>query len=76
MNMRASGASELRNCSNFHMLKLLFPAIFCWYTSDTLSQPETFSLYHLYVIYKRQYTDKALTLRKCIICAKERSERA
>ena len=28
MNMRAS---ELRKCSHFHMLKLLFPSICCWY---------------------------------------------
>ena len=27
--MRASGASELRKCSHFHILKLLFPSIFC-----------------------------------------------
>ena len=74
MNMRASGASELRKFSHFHMLKLLFPSIFCWYFRYFVS--ETFSLYHLYdTIYKRQYTDKALTLRKCI-CAIERSERA
>ena len=42
MYMRASGASELRKLSQFHILKLLFPPIFCWYnkyyTSDTLSQ--------------------------------------
>ena len=31
MNMRASGASELRKFSHFHILKLLFPLIFCWY---------------------------------------------
>ena len=29
--MRASGANELRKCSHFHILKLLFPLIFCWY---------------------------------------------
>ena len=72
--MRASGASELRKFSHFHMLKLLFPSIFCWYFRYFVS--EKFSLYHLYdTIYKRQYTNKALTLRKCI-CAIERSERA
>ena len=43
MNMRAS---ELRNCSHFHMLKLLFSSIFCWYFRYFVS--ETFSLYHLY----------------------------
>ena len=31
MNMRASVASELRKISHFHILKLLFPSIFCWY---------------------------------------------
>ena len=31
MNMRASGASELRNFSYFHILILQFPSIFCWY---------------------------------------------
>ena len=29
--MRASGASELRKFSHFHILKVLFPSIFCWY---------------------------------------------
>ena len=31
MNMRASGASELRKFSHFHILKLSFPSIFCRY---------------------------------------------
>ena len=31
MHMRASGASELRKFSNFNILKLLLPSIFCWY---------------------------------------------
>ena len=43
MNMRAS---EPRKFSHFHMLKLLFPSIFCWYFRYFVS--ETFSLYHLY----------------------------
>ena len=42
MIMRAS----LENASHFHMLKLLFPSIFCWYFRYFVS--ETFSLYHLY----------------------------
>ena len=68
-------ASELRKFSHFHMLKLLFPSIFSWYFRYFVS--ETFSLYHLYdIIYKRQYTDKAVTLRKCICAIIERSERA
>ena len=28
---RGSGVSELRKFSNFHILTLLFPSIFCWY---------------------------------------------
>ena len=31
MYMRASGASELRKFLHFHILKLLFLSIFCWY---------------------------------------------
>ena len=31
MNVRAIGASELRKFSHFHLLKLLFPSILCWY---------------------------------------------
>ena len=31
LSMRASGASELRKFKHFHILKLLFPFIFCWY---------------------------------------------
>ena len=31
LNMRASGASELRNFLHFHIRKLLFPSIFCLY---------------------------------------------
>ena len=74
MNMRASGASELRKFFKFSHAKtaiffniLLVLQILCL---------RNISLYHLYdTIYKRQYTDKALALRKCI-CAIERSERA
>ena len=36
MYMRSNGASELRKCSHFYMLKLLFLSIFVG-TSDTLS---------------------------------------
>ena len=62
-------ASELRKFSDFYILKLLFPSIFCWYFRYFVS--ETFSLYHFIMVwcynyYKRQYTDKALTLRRCI----------
>ena len=41
MCMRASVATELREISDFHILKLLFLSIFCWYTSDTLSVQKT-----------------------------------
>ena len=34
MCMRASGASELRKCWHFHILKLLFLSIFCWYIEN------------------------------------------
>ena len=41
MNMRASGASELRKSLHLLILKLLFPSIFCWYFRYFVS--ETFS---------------------------------
>ena len=47
--MRASGASELRTFSHFHILKLLFPSIFCWYFRYTLSEIYTFSGLKLYM---------------------------
>ena len=34
MCMRASGASELRKFWHFHILKLLFLSIFCWYIEN------------------------------------------
>ena len=34
MCMRASGASELRKFWQFHILKLLFLSIFCWYIEN------------------------------------------
>ena len=41
MYMRASEASELRNFWYFHILKLLFPSIFCcWYILQILSQKQ------------------------------------
>ena len=78
MNMRASGASELRKFSNFHILKLLFPSIFCWSQKHIFSGVNNnicihntinaVSFYYLWygAIYKRQYTDKTLTMRKCM----------
>ena len=62
MYMRASGASELRKYSHFHILKLLFISIFCWkfrYYVDTndmlvgLHVPTNFQMY-------RQNFEKAL----------------
>ena len=80
MNMRASGASELRKFSNFHILKLLFPSIFCRYLRYFVS--ETYfkvSKFHLHTCtinavplilvvwrYKRQYTNITLTLRESV----------
>ena len=78
MNMRASGASELRKFSHLLILKPLFPS-FCWYFKFFVSETYIFSglQLHLHIhvqsmqfpfitygIYKRQYADKTLTLRK------------
>ena len=67
MNMRAS---EPRKFSHFHILKLLFPSIFCWYLWYFVSEKYIFrsqiciiinavSFYYLWygTVYKRQYTD-------------------
>ena len=62
MYMRASGASELRKVSHFHILKLQFLSVFCWYfryfvgTNDMLvglNVPTNFQMY-------RQNSEKAL----------------
>ena len=37
------GASELGNFSHFHILKLLFPSIFCWYFWYFISKTHIFS---------------------------------
>ena len=34
MCMRANGANELRKVWHFHILKLLFLSIFCWYIEN------------------------------------------
>ena len=65
--------------SHFHILKLLFPSIFCWYFRYFVSETHSLSVillsnyqlslsYHLWydAIYKRHYTDKTLTMRKCM----------
>ena len=78
-------ASELWKCLHFHILKLLFPSIFCWYFWYFISETYIFSGLKLqsesawYIIissmqfpvltygmalYKRQYTDKILTMIK------------
>ena len=36
-------ASELRKFSHFHILKLLFPSIFCWYFRYFVSETHSFS---------------------------------
>ena len=43
MYVRASRASDLRTFSNFHILKLLFPSIFCWYLRYFVSDTYLFS---------------------------------
>ena len=72
------GASELGKFSHFHILKLLFPSIFCWYFWLYLRNTFSGLKVHLHihtinsvgyylwygVVYKRQYTDKTTTLRK------------
>ena len=65
--------------SHFHILKLLFPSIFCWYFWYFISiyfQVSNYIFIHIYnqyspcyylwygVVYKRQYTDKTLTSRR------------
>ena len=44
MNMRASGVSELRQILHFHILKLLFPSIFCWYFRYFVSETYYFQV--------------------------------
>ena len=56
MDVRASGASELRKCSHFH-LKLLFPSIFCWYFRYFVSETYMFSglKLHLHHVQSMQF---------------------
>ena len=45
-------ASELRTFSHFHILKLLFPSIFCWYFRYFVSETYIFSglqIHHAYI---------------------------
>ena len=67
MNMRASGASELRHFLKFSHSKTAISFNILLILQILCLRNETFSLYHLWydAIYKLQYTDKALTLRKC-----------
>ena len=85
-----AGASELRNFLHFHILKVLFPSIFCWYFRYFVSETYIFrspntivytiiwcSSLLLSVVWglcKQQYTDKTLTLNNIYLC--ERVERA
>ena len=84
MNMRASGASELRKFSHFHILKLSFPSIFCRYLIYFVSESyivrykDYICIYNqcnlkLRVVwrYKRQYLQNTNIERMC-----ERAERA
>ena len=68
-------ASELRKFSHFHILKLLFPSIFCWYfvfvsetyifRSQITSANYTINAVSFYYLwYGTLYTDKTLTLWK------------
>ena len=59
--------------SHFHILKLLFPSIFCWYFRYFVSETHIFRSQNTsayihnqcsFLLYKRQYTDKTLTLGK------------
>ena len=60
MFMRASGASEVENSEHFYILKVLYFFQYFVGTSDILSVQMICLWYG--AIYKRQYTDKALTL--------------
>ena len=72
--MRASGASELRKCWYFDILKLLFLSLFCWYiryfvgTNDMLIGLHVPT--HLYI------ASLTLTIRKCMYSICERAEQA
>ena len=73
MFMRASGASEVENFDILHTKSAIFLPIFCRYTSDILSV-QIIGLWYG-AIYKRKYTDKALTLWKIYVYICERAER-
>ena len=77
--------------SHFHILILLFPSIFCWYFRYFVWETYLISgvnILHIHIQsmefpfiilmvwwYKRQYTDKTLSLRKCMCMrASEASE--
>ena len=62
MYMRASGASELRKFLHFHIQKLLFISIFCWYFRNFVGTNDIFVGLHVptdFQIY-RQNSEKAL----------------
>ena len=44
MSMRAIVASELGKCSHFHILKLIFPSIFCWYFRCYVLETHSFNV--------------------------------
>ena len=58
MNMRVSGASELRKYLYFYFLKLLFPSIFHWYFRYFVSETYLFSGFKMtsaYIIQSMQF---------------------
>ena len=66
MCMRASGASELRKCWRFYILKLLFLSIFCWYSRYFVGTNDTLVGLHVptnFLIYRQ-----TLTLSKLCMC--------
>ena len=74
MCMRASGASELRKCWHFYILKLLFLSIFCRYIRYFVGTNDM--LVGLHVPTNFQIYRQTLTLSKMYVYASERSERA
>ena len=60
-------ASELRKCSHFHILKLLFLSIFCWYFQITLSVQMTCLLGPVGSHVPTKFPNVPTKLRKSII---------
>ena len=62
------GPSELGNFSHFHILKLLFPSIFCWYFWYFISKTHIFSglKLHLHIHYNQCSSLLLLMVWRCI----------